>query len=209
MIRSRLFFLWMVVLLAASPASSDPPTAPSAKSSSCSEDYAARKSREMRTIERGLRVHKRALRKGYKESDLSKSELAAFQNRRRILADRNRPVDQQDLEIIETATLMLSQRRNWDHAEQHSCLPPDRYFGLSCALRFASHLRTRAYEHRRTAIQEVRFAIREISGKVSYEHEIDDFNDAATTRHEDVLKVLGVAHRRISKRLKLQAKCGL
>jgi len=160
-------------------------------------------------LELGRPVYLRARDEGLAVGDLSASDRAAYLRWKQILDDRNRPVDQKDLEIVEKAGRLLSQRKHWDHEESPSCMPVNRRFGLGCALRFASELVLGEYQHRRTALQEIRFAILEVSGRSEYKHKILEFNNAPTTDYADVQEVLSIALGRVAERLELQSRCAL
>jgi len=60
----------------------------------------------------------------------------------------------------------------------------------------------RSDDHRRVALQEVRFAIEEVSGGREFEHRLMDFNNLAETSIGDVRKVLAIARSRVAERLK-------
>ena len=57
------------------------------------------------------------------------------------------------------------------------------------------------YDHRRVALQEVRFAIEEVSGGREFEHRLMDFNNLPETTLEDVRRVLAIARSRVAERL--------
>jgi hypothetical protein len=58
------------------------------------------------------------------------------------------------------------------------------------------------YEHRRAALQEVRFAVEEATKGRDFEHRLRDFNNLPETRLADVKKVIQVATDRVKVRLK-------
>jgi hypothetical protein len=61
------------------------------------------------------------------------------------------------------------------------------------------------YEHRRAALQEVRFAIEEVAKGREFEHRLMDFNNLPETRLADVHRVLDVAAARVRARLESDA----
>jgi hypothetical protein len=72
---------------------------------------------------------------------------------------------------------------------------------LFCALKIASIEIVKEYNHRNTAIQTVRFVIDDLVPNHGYAHTIEDYNNAATTQHKDILNVLKLAKARIRKEL--------
>ena len=60
----------------------------------------------------------------------------------------------------------------WDRADDRICEDGDETFSLYCALKFATIDEVGEYQHRRTALQEVRFALEDLS-----EIEVDDAKD--------------------------------
>jgi hypothetical protein len=56
--------------------------------------------------------------------------------------------------------------------------------------------------HRRVALQDVRFAVEEATKGIELEHRLMDFNNLPTTRLEDVKRVLAVAIERVRQRLR-------
>jgi len=58
------------------------------------------------------------------------------------------------------------------------------------------------YDHRRVALQEVRFAIEEVSGGREFEHRLMDFNNLPQTRFADIKRVLAIARERVAARLR-------
>ena len=60
------------------------------------------------------------------------------------------------------------------------------------------------YDHRRVALQEVRFAVEDATRGKDFEHRLRDFNNLPTTRLADIKAVLQVATERVKSRLKVQ-----
>lgn len=59
-----------------------------------------------------------------------------------------------------------------------------------------------AYDHRRVALQEVRFAIEDETKGREFEHRLRDYNNLPSTRFKDIKRVLKVAANRVAARLK-------
>jgi hypothetical protein len=62
------------------------------------------------------------------------------------------------------------------------------------------------YDHRRAALQEVRFAIEAAAPGREFEHRLRDYNNLSTTRFEDLKAVLHVARQRVADRLAMTQK---
>ena len=73
---------------------------------------------------------------------------------------------------------------------------------LFCALEKACTDILGSYDHRRVALQEVRFAVEDATRGRTFDHRFRDFNNLPETRLEDVKRVLAVAKDRVSARLK-------
>src|SRR6266545_2037772 len=72
---------------------------------------------------------------------------------------------------------------------------------LFCALQKACIDVLGAYDHRRVALQEVRFAVEDATRGQDFEHRLRDFNNLPTTKLSDVKKVLHIAMDRVKSRL--------
>lgn len=114
---------------------------------------------------------------------------------------RSQPVSDQDLRILDRAGEILSDPAKWDRQDDRICTPEDTTWSLFCALQRASIEILGGYDHRRVAIQEVRFAIEEAAPDQVFEHRLRDYNNLPTTRYEDVQAVLHVARERVGGRL--------
>lgn len=73
---------------------------------------------------------------------------------------------------------------------------------LFCALQKACVDVPGSYDHRRVALQEVRFAVEDATRGRDFDHRLRDFNNLPETRFEDVQRVLALAKERVSARLK-------
>ena len=92
----------------------------------------------------------------------------------------------------------------WNRQDDRECAD-DEAAGkrsLFCALQKASLDVLGAYDHRRVALQEVRFAVEDATGGQDFEHRLRDFNNLPTTQLADIRKVLQVATDRVKSRLK-------
>jgi len=114
---------------------------------------------------------------------------------------RNMPVSPADLRILEMADALLSDPSRWNRHDDRSCTPEDTTWSLFCALQRASIEVLGSYDHRRVALQEVRFAIEEAASGAVFEHRLRDYNNLQTTSFQDVKAVLHVARDRVAGRL--------
>ena len=94
-------------------------------------------------------------------------------------------------------------------ADDRQCGAEDTTFSLFCALQKASIEVLGEYRHRRTALQEVRFALEEATAGREYEHRLRDFNNDPSTTLDDIKRVIRVARDRVAARIEEQnATCG-
>lgn len=114
---------------------------------------------------------------------------------------RDRPVEQADVAILKQAKAILSEESVWDRNDDRVCLETDTEWSLFCALYKASLAVTGVYDHRRVAIQEVRFAIEDVSRGKKFEHRLMDFNNRPETTFEAVHEVIRIARERVERRL--------
>jgi hypothetical protein len=114
---------------------------------------------------------------------------------------RGQPVDHNDLRILDRAAELLPDEAHWNRQDTRECDPEATALSLFCALQKASIEVLGQYDHRRVALQEVRFAIEEVSGGREFEHRLMDFNNLPETTLEDVRKVLAIARTRVAERL--------
>lgn len=170
----------------------------------CDKDYAAIKAQEMSTIDQGMKIFE-----SRNEADLTPEETSMLNETEALLESRARPVDDLDLEIIDRAKSILKDESVWDRRDDRVCNDGDTTFSLYCALFFASTELLGEYQHRRTALQEVRFALEEATADREYEHRLRDFNNDPQTTLAAVYGVLDVARGRLAERLGLQAACKL
>jgi hypothetical protein len=175
----------------------------------CDIDYAAIKAAEMIEIDSGLSVYRRFVVDELSEDDLSEEETRSLDRMQVVLDSRKRPVDRQDLMILDSAALRLSDVLVWDRADDRKCGPQDETFSLYCSLYFGSMDTIGEYQHRRTALQEIRFAIEDATGGREFDHRMMDFNNLSETSFDDVKDVIRTARARVQSRLDLQSDCVL
>jgi hypothetical protein len=117
---------------------------------------------------------------------------------------RDQPVTPDDLRILTKAAELLKDESAWNRADDRECTD-DEATGkrsLFCALQKACIEVLGKYDHRRVALQEVRFAVEDATRGRDFEHRLRDFNNLPTTRLADIQAVLKVAMDRVRSRLK-------
>ena len=120
------------------------------------------------------------------------------------LERRDQPVANDDLRILSRADELLKDESVWNRQDDREC-DDDEATGkrsLFCALQKACIDVLGAYDHRRVALQEVRFAVADATRGQEFEHRLRDFNNLPTTRLSDIKDVLRVATTRVKSRLK-------
>ena len=120
------------------------------------------------------------------------------------LERRDQPVTGDDLRILLRANALLKDESVWNRNDDRVC-DDDEATGkrsLFCALQKACIEVLGKYDHRRVALQEVRFAVEEATVGRDFEHRLRDFNNLPETRLVDVKKVIQVATDRVKSRLK-------
>lgn len=119
------------------------------------------------------------------------------------LENRDIPVNKDDLRILTAANELLSDVSLWNRVDDRECAD-DEASGkrsLFCALQRASIDVVGSYDHRRAALQEVRFAVEEATRGQAFEHRLMDFNNLPITQLADIKRVLQVAEARVKSRL--------
>jgi hypothetical protein len=120
------------------------------------------------------------------------------------LERRDRPVTADDLRILVKAEELLKDDSVWNRKDDREC-QDDEATGkrsLFCALQNACVDVLGSYDHRRAALQEVRFAVEDATRGRDFEHRLRDFNNLPETRLADIKRVLWVAKERVKSRLK-------
>jgi hypothetical protein len=120
------------------------------------------------------------------------------------LERRDQPVTDEDLRILQRADKILASPRVWNRHDTRTCGSTDKTWSLFCALEKASLEVLGEYRHRDVALQEVRFAVEDVTKGIEFEHRLMDYNNLASTRFEDIKDVLRVATVRVSARLETQ-----
>lgn len=115
-----------------------------------------------------------------------------------------KPATQEDLRILDRAKVLLATEKDWNRHDTRDCPANERKLSLFCALKAASIEVLGDYDHRRLALEEVRFAIEEVSGEREFEHRLMDFNNLPETSLADIHKVLALARMRVAEKLKKQ-----
>jgi hypothetical protein len=116
---------------------------------------------------------------------------------------RDQMVTAEDLLILTKASSLLSDESAWNRADDRVC-EDDEATGrrsLFCALQKACVDVLGVYDHRRVALQEVRFAVNDATRGQDFEHRLRDFNNLPATRLDDIQAVLKVAIDRVKSRL--------
>ena len=119
------------------------------------------------------------------------------------LERRDQPVTDDDLRILLKAEELLKDESVWNRKDDRECTD-DEATGkrsLFCALQKACIDVLGIYDHRRVALQEVRFAVEDATRGQEFEHRLRDFNNLPTTQLADVKRVLRVAMDRVKARL--------
>jgi len=124
------------------------------------------------------------------------------------LEQRDLPVTSDDLRILEKADSLLKDESVWNRRDDRECQDDEATSkrSLFCALQKACIEVLGQYEHRRVALQEVRFAVEDATRGRAFEHRLRDFNNLPETGLVDIKRVLRVAKDRVTSRL--QAKPG-
>lgn len=115
--------------------------------------------------------------------------------------DRDQPVSVKDLEILDRASDLLANESVWNRKDTRECPPQAKTLSLFCALRRASIEVLGTYDHRRAALQDVRFAIEDVTQGREFEHRLMDFNNLPDTQFSDIKSILAAARAKVSTRL--------
>lgn len=185
-------FAAATLLIAASP----PPE--------CSRDYAALRAEEMAAFDRAEQVQLTT-----PKDQRTPDQVEVVKRATELLTSRSRIADAADLVIVQRADAMLDSETTWNRADTRECPPEEAKLSLFCALYKASIEVGGSYQHRRTALQEVRFAVEDKSLGKAYQHRLRDFNNDQATTLDDIRAVLAAARLQIERRLADQAACKL
>ncbi|UCF06032.1 MAG: hypothetical protein JSV33_03095 [bacterium] len=113
------------------------------------------------------------------------------------------PATKMDLEIIEMTEKLLADPSHWHKEDDRECADDleNNTWSLFCALKHSSIEKAGEYNHHNTAMQTVRFVIDEIIPDHGFAHTLMDYNNAPSTRHEDILRILELSKKRIKQEL--------
>ena len=106
------------------------------------------------------------------------------------LERRDQPVTDEDLRILQRADKILLSPAVWNRHDTRICRPTDKTRSLFCALEKASLDVLGEYRHREVALQEVRFAVEDVTKGIEFEHRLMDYNNLASTKFEDIKQVI-------------------
>jgi hypothetical protein len=119
------------------------------------------------------------------------------------------PVTVNDLRTLERAAELLGSESAWNRNDDRQCADDEAMDkrSLYCALQrasadaYGSHDPNRVADHRRVALQEVRFAVQEATRGRELNHRLMDFNNLPDTTFADIHRVLAQATSRVRARL--------
>jgi hypothetical protein len=119
------------------------------------------------------------------------------------------PVTVNDLRTLERAAELLDSESAWNRNDDRQCADDEAMNkrSLYCALQrasadaYGSHDPARVADHRRVALQEVRFAVQEATRGRELNHRLMDFNNLPDTTFADIQRVLAQATERVRARL--------
>lgn len=122
------------------------------------------------------------------------------------------PASLNDLRTLERAAELLSSEAVWNRSDDRQCADDESMNkrSLYCALQrasadsYGSHDPTRVADHRRVALQEVRFAVEEATRGRELNHRLMDFNNLPETTFADIQRVLARATERVRARLPVE-----
>jgi hypothetical protein len=122
------------------------------------------------------------------------------------LEERTQPVTVEDLRILEEAEELLKDDSVWNRHDDRECQDDEAAHkrSLFCALQKACIDVLGSYDHRRVALQEVRFAVEDATRGKDFDHRLMDFNNLPETQLVDIKQVLRVAKERVTSRLSLR-----
>lgn len=174
----------------------------------CQARYAAIAANNRRIIAKGMDAYRQTIRDKRGEAQWTPEEKAAIAAMEPLLESRKLPADETDLKIVERANAKLIRPAVWNRHDTRDCPRGAATLSLYCALHDASIELTGKYDHRRTGLQEVRFAIQDAVGH-DLDHRMMDYNNMATTSFGDIKMILHSAEARLRERLDKQAHCDL
>lgn len=163
----------------------------------CGDALEQRIAQDIRIVDAGERVDATT-----DENNRTPEQRRAVAQADVIMSAHDRIVDASDLAILDHALVLMTTDSQWNRADTRQCDPADTKVTLFCALQKASMEVLGQYEHRRAALQEVRFAVEEATVGRQYEHRLRDFNNDPHTTLADLRSVIAVARQRVAARLR-------
>jgi len=167
--------------------------------SSCLAEIERAIASELATIQAGMQVYA-----SVPPDERDERQRALMAETMALLGARERPVSRLDLEILDRAFAILDSEAVWDRADDRVCNPDDTSWSIFCALHQASIEVTGEYEHRRTALQEVRFIIQDRSEGRDYAHRMMDYNNDPETDFAAARSTIASARLVVADRLAAQ-----
>ena len=105
-----------------------------------------------------------------------------------------------DLKIVRAARQLLSSAEVWNRSDNRQCPPRAKTISLYCALEVATQQVTGTFEHRGTAMDDVREVIEKQLAQREYAHTLMGYNNDPATTFADLGRVFDLAERRIASR---------
>lgn len=118
------------------------------------------------------------------------------------------PAGDVDLQVLKMADSLLADSANWHKQDDRKCendIKADDW-SLFCALKHASMSIMGEYNHHNTAMQAVRSVIDDLAPDHGFAHTLMDYNNAPSTHHSDIVRVLAKAQDRIRWELQRDGK---
>jgi hypothetical protein len=114
------------------------------------------------------------------------------------------PASEADLRILEMVDSLLADSSSWHQDDDRRCDNDIEtgIWSLFCALRYASVSIMDEYNHHNTAMQSVRSVIDEMVPNHGFAHTLMDFNNAPSTNHSDIVRILAKAKDRMRQELR-------
>jgi hypothetical protein len=114
------------------------------------------------------------------------------------------PARDVDLNTLVMARRLLADAKSWNKNDDRKCDDDidNNQWSLFCALKHASIENMGEYNHHNAAMQTVRFVIEDLDPDQQFEHALMDYNNAPSTRHQDILRILMIAQESVKKELR-------
>lgn len=113
------------------------------------------------------------------------------------------PATQVDVRILEMVEKLLGDSSHWHQEDDRVCSDDieSAQWSLFCALKHSSIEMAGEYNHHNTVMQTVRSVIEDMHPDRQFEHTLMDYNNASSTTHGDILRVLKISKKRIEQLL--------